>query len=139
MPVAVQAQEAPAKTQPAQAVAEKPVIPASAPATNPPAKTTTGTAAGPPSALTRAYADFVAGRFANAARLDVDAVNGASVRFQAYLLRSAARFALARSGEAQQLDGARSDARAARQLDANALPDERVFSPAFRAFFAAAH
>ncbi len=144
MPVAVQAQEAPAKTQPAQAVAEKPVMPASAPATNPPAsnppaKTTTGTAAGPPSALTRAYADFVAGRFANAARLDVDAVNGASVRFQAYLLRSAARFALARSGEAQQLDGARSDARAARQLDANALPDERVFSPAFRAFFAAAH
>ncbi|HMM56988.1 MAG TPA: hypothetical protein PKD77_05275 [Rudaea sp.] len=139
MPVAVQAQEAPAKTQPAQAVAEKPVMPASAPATNPPAKPTAVAVAGPPPALIRAYVDFSAGRFANAARLDVDAVNGANVRFQAYLLRSAARFALARSGEASQLEGARSDARAARHLDANALPDERVFSPAFRTFFAAAH
>ncbi|MCE7950374.1 MAG: hypothetical protein DYH18_04620 [Xanthomonadales bacterium PRO7] len=138
-PVAVQAQEAPTKTQSAQAVVATPATPESAPVSNPPPKPTAVAVAGPPPALIRAYVDFSAGRFANAARLDVDAVNGANVRFQAYLLRSAARFALARSGEASQLEGARSDARAARHLDANALPDERVFSPAFRAFFAAAH
>lgn len=136
-PVAAQAQEVPAKAQPAPPVAATPAAPA--PAASPSARPAPAAAAGPPPALIRAYADFTAGRFANAARLDVDAVNGANVRFQAYLLRSAARFALARSGEPSQLDGARSDAAAAHRLDANAPPDERVFSPAFRAFFAAAH
>lgn len=90
-----------------------------------------------PPALLRAFDDLMAGRYANAARLDVDAVNGANVRFQAYLLRSAARFYLSRSGDASQLTAARSDARAARQLE-KSEPDERVFSPAFRTFYASA-
>lgn len=136
---AKETQEPAAQPQATPPVAATPATAASAQISNPQSKPATVAVAGPPPVLLRAYSDFVAGRIASAARLDVDAVNGANVRFQAYLLRSAARFALARSGETSQLDGARSDARAARQLDANALPDERVFSPAFRAFFAAAH
>lgn len=93
--------------------------------------------AGPPALLVRAFDDFVAGRYAGAAKLDAAALTGAHARFQGYLLRSAARFALARAGDKGELDGARRDARAAQALDKSA-PDEHVFSPAFRAFYAAA-
>ena len=93
--------------------------------------------AGPPPALVRAFDDLMAGRYVTAAKFDADALTGAHARFQGYLLRSAARFALARSGDKNQLDAARRDARAARALDKSA-PDEHVFSPAFRAFYAAA-
>jgi hypothetical protein len=93
--------------------------------------------AGPPPALLRAYDDFVSGRYAGVAKLDADALAGTRARFQAYLLRCAARFALARSGDKGQLDAARRDAQAARALD-KSVPDEQVFSPAFRAFYAGA-
>jgi hypothetical protein len=87
--------------------------------------------------LLRAFDDLMAGRYVNVAKLDADALTGAHARFQGYLLRCAARFALARAGDKSQLDAARRDARAAQALDKSA-PDERVFSPAFRAFYAAA-
>jgi hypothetical protein len=114
------------------------VAPAPAPAPSaPPPKPTAVAASGPPPALLRAFDDLIAGRYASAAKLDVDALGGAHARFQAYLLRSAARFALARSGDKGQLDAARRDARAAQALD-KSVPDEQVFSPAFRAFYAQA-
>lgn len=91
-----------------------------------------------PAALLRAYADYVGGRYASAAKLDADAVSGDRARFQAYLLRSAARFALARLGDDKNLlDAARRDARAAQALERSA-PEPAVFSPSFRAFYAAA-
>lgn len=112
--------------------------PAPAPATSaPPPKPAAVAAAGPPPALLRAFDDFVSGRYANAAKIDADALSGTRARFQAFLLRSAARFALARSGDKGQLDAARRDAQAAQALD-KSVPDERVFSPAFRAFYAQA-
>jgi len=72
-------------------------------------------------------------------RIDPRAFSDTRARYQAYLLRSAARFSLARLGGGDSvLAGARSDARAANAID-GAAPDARVFSPSFRAFFAAAH
>jgi tetratricopeptide (TPR) repeat protein len=92
-----------------------------------------------PAALLRAYDDYVAARYAGVAKLDADALGGARARFQGYLLRSAARFALARLGDDKNLlEAARRDARAAQALD-KATPDAAVFSPSFRAFYAAAH
>lgn len=119
---------------------EKPPAAASVPAPAtpaPPPKPAAAAPAGPPPALLRAFDDFVAGRYANAAKIDADALSGTRARFQAFLLRSAARFALARSGEKGQLDAARRDAHAAQALD-KSVPDEQVFSPAFRAFYAGA-
>ena len=127
-PAAAAPQTTPLKAQP----------PAPTPATlPPPPKPGTVAQAGTPPALLRAFDDLIAGRYASAAKLDADSLSGAPARFQAYLLRSAARFALARSGDKSQFDAARHDARAAQALDKSA-PDERVFSPAFRAFYAAA-
>ena len=103
----------------------------------PPPKPGTAAAAGTPPALLRAFDDLMAGGYVNVAKLDADALTGTRARFQGYLLRCAARFALARAGDKSQLDAARRDARAAQALDKSA-PDERVFSPAFRAFYAAA-
>ena len=126
-PQSTQTAEAPAAA-PAAAAAPAPVVP--------PPKPMASAAAGPPSTLVRAFDDFVTGRYASVAKLDVDALNDAHARFQGYLLRSAASFALTRSGDKNQLEAARRDARAAQGLD-NSAPDERVFSPAFRAFYAA--
>ena len=120
--------------------AEKPPAATSTPAPARPApapKAATVAPAGTPPALLRAFDDLMAGRYASAAKLDADSLSGTRARFQAYLLRSAARFALARSGDKGQLDAARRDAHAAQVLDQSA-PDERVFSPAFRAFYAEA-
>jgi hypothetical protein len=119
---------------------EKPPAATSVPAPTAPASPPRPAAvapAGPPQSLVRAYDDLMAGRYASAAKLDADSLSGTRARFQAYLLRSAARFALARSGDKGQLDAARRDAHAAQALDKSAL-DERVFSPAFRAFYAEA-
>jgi hypothetical protein len=119
---------------------EKPPATPSVPAPTapaPPPRPAAASPAGPPPALLRAFDDFVSGRYASVAKLDADALAGTRARFQAYLLRSAARFALARSGDKGQLDAARRDAQAARALD-KSVPDEQVFSPAFRAFYAGA-
>ncbi len=144
-----------AQCKPAVAsVEEKSTTPQSTPAATPPAPTppvvhappapapakpalAASVPAAPPPALVRAFDDLMAGRYASLAKLDTDMLTGAHARFQGYLLRSAARFALARSGDKNQLDAARRDARAAQALDPSA-PDEHVFSPAFRAFYAAA-
>lgn len=133
-------------TQQSTQTADKPPGAASAPpatsasppaAPAPPPKPVAVAPAGTPPALLRAFDDFVAGRYANAAKIDADALSGTRARFQAFLLRSAARFALARSGDKGQLDAARRDALAAQALE-KSVPDEQVFSPAFRAFYAGA-
>lgn len=131
---AVQAQ--PATAQPAP---NSPSSTAPASATPAPKPVTSSANAGPPAALLRAYDDYVSGRYSSVVRLDIEAIQGDNAQFQSYLLRSAARFALSRLGsDKNQLDAARRDARAARALD-KSTPDERLFSPAFRAFYAASH
>ncbi|MGH8042287.1 MAG: hypothetical protein ACREPN_09620 [Rudaea sp.] len=120
------------------AVSPAPVAPSPAmPTVQTPAQPKPVAPSPPPASLVRAFDDFVAARYASAAKVDPGAVGGRA-RFQAYLLRSAARFALARiSGNANLIEGAREDARTARTLE-KSVPDERVFSPSFRAFYAAA-
>ncbi|HET8941564.1 MAG TPA: hypothetical protein VFN13_06230 [Rudaea sp.] len=90
----------------------------------------------PPPALIGAYDDYVAARYSKVTRIDPQSFADSRLRFQAYVLRAAARFALSRMGTGGMLNGARSDSREAQALSQSAL-DARVFSPAFRAFFAA--
>jgi hypothetical protein len=99
-------------------------------------KPTNATAhAAAPAPLSRAFEDFVAGRYSEAARVDPEFFNDARARFHAYLLRSAARYMLAQiGGDRNLLDEARGDARAAQALE-QAAPDAAVFSPKFRAFY----
>lgn len=91
-----------------------------------------------PATLIGAFNDYVAGQYTKASRIDPQSFTDQRAQFQALVLRAAARFALSRLGaRTSVLNGARSDARAAQALDQSTL-DARVFSPAFRAFYAGA-
>ncbi|TLY51647.1 MAG: hypothetical protein E6K53_06720 [Gammaproteobacteria bacterium] len=90
-----------------------------------------------PDALVSALQNYMAGRYAAAARIEPAAVPEARARFHAYLVRAASRFMLANTaGEVNLLDAARADVRAARALDARTQPDAATFPPRFRAFYA---
>ncbi len=70
------------------------------------------------------------------ARINPDAYADARARYHAYLVRSGARYTLAQlSGDQGLLESARADARAAKTLNAGAMPDAVVFSPRFRDFY----
>ncbi|MGH8123393.1 MAG: protein kinase domain-containing protein, partial [Rudaea sp.] len=91
----------------------------------------------PPAALVRARQDYLAGRYAAAARIDPAALADPSAKFHAYLIRSASRFMLASTGgDTSLIVAARADARAALALDANAPPDATTFPPRFLTFYA---
>ena len=121
------------KCKPVKAVAQ--TAPAT-PATNANANATKAPIA-PPPALISAFDDYVAARYSKVNRIDPQSFADNRLRFQAYVLRAAARFALSRMGSSSMVRAARSDARAAGALSQTAL-DPRVFSPAFRAFYAGA-
>jgi len=93
----------------------------------------------PPDALVQAFDQFLAGRYAEVARINPDAYADTRARFHAYLVRAAARYTQARliSDEAM-LAGAKADIAAARALDARTSPDATLFSPTFREFYAGA-
>jgi hypothetical protein len=94
--------------------------------------------AAPPASLVRTFDDYVAGRYSQAARIDPAVLTDPRARFHAYLLRSAARFALVRLGaDKVLLDDARHDASAAKALE-RTVPDAAVFSSSFRAFYGSA-
>ena len=97
----------------------------------------TPASAKPPDALARAQQDYLAGRYAAAARIDPAALSGTSAKVQAYLIRSASSFMLASTGgDTSLMVAARADARAALALDAHAAPDTATFPPRFLAFYA---
>ncbi len=90
----------------------------------------------PPQPLIQAFDDYLAGRYAEVARINPDAYADSRARFHAYLVRAAAKFTLAKAGgDEQLLAGARSDAKSAHVLDATTSPDATLFSPAFRTFY----
>jgi outer membrane biosynthesis protein TonB len=90
----------------------------------------------PPQPLMQAFDDYLAGRYAEVARIDPDAYADTHARFHAYLVRAAAKYTLSRlSADEQVLNGARADARAARKLDGGTAPDATLFSPGFRTFY----
>jgi len=94
----------------------------------------------PPAPLVQAFEDYLAGHYTEVLRIDPDTYADAHARFHAFLVRAAAKYTLSRLGDdAQMLDAARADARAAHAIDGRTLPDAEFFSPSFRAFYAEAH
>jgi hypothetical protein len=90
----------------------------------------------PPDALVQSLQNYIGGRYAAAARIDPGALTDSRAKFHAYLVRAAARFMLANTGvDANALDGARADVRAARALDPHAVPDVATFPPRFLTFY----
>ncbi len=90
----------------------------------------------PPAPLVQAFDDYLAGQYSDVARINPDAYADTHARYHAYLVRAASKFTLSKiSADDQLLNGARSDVRAARALEAGAAPDSALFSPAFRSFY----
>ena len=93
----------------------------------------------PPQRLVRAVDNYLAGRYVDATRIEPESFPAARTRFHAFLIRAAARFTLAQiNGDKMLLAAARADAHSAQVLDAKAAPDEALYSPKFRAFYAQA-
>jgi len=91
-----------------------------------------------PAPLLDAYRAWLAGRYADVARINPDTYADAKAKAQAYLVRAAARHLQAElDGDAQALEAARADVRAVRALDARLVPDSVLFSPRFRVFYGA--
>jgi len=89
--------------------------------------------------LLDAFRNYLAGRYAQAAMINVD-VFSERERPQALLVRAAARYLQGElAGDAAQLDAARADARALRALAPALKPDPVLFSPRFRSFVDGAH
>jgi hypothetical protein len=90
----------------------------------------------PPQPLVQAFDDYLAGHYADVARINPDAYADSHARFHAYLVRAASKFTLGKlSGDEQLLAGAKGDAKSARSLDSTTSPDATLFSPAFRNFY----
>lgn len=91
-----------------------------------------------PAPLLEAFRNYLAGRYAEAARIDPNAYSDAKAKSQAYLIRAAARQLQAEiDGSAAGLEAARADVRALRALNPTLLPDAALFSPRFRSFYSA--
>ena len=92
-----------------------------------------------PAALTRAVDAFLAGRFNEAATIDMSQfATDNRARFHALLLRSAAKHTMAQlQGDAggTLLAGAQADIRAAKALFPANQPDATLYSPRFRALY----
>jgi hypothetical protein len=146
------AENPPPKTAVVENTAPKPVVPPPKPP-EPPAKISTppvekppvekpvvAARNTPPEPLVQAFDNYLAGRYAEVARISPDAYADTHTRFHAYLVRAASKYTLARiADDAEMLKGARADAAAARALDARTVPDATLFSPGFRTFFQASH
>ena len=91
-----------------------------------------------PAPLLDAYRAWLTGRYADVARINPDSYTEPRAKAQALLVRAAARQVQAElDGNAELLDAARTSARAVRALDPKLTPDAAMFSPRFRAFYAA--
>lgn len=123
----------PARPEPAKPEPAKPIPAPPEPRPEPPkpAPPATARVSAP---LLDAFRNYLAGRYAQAAMINVDAFSERE-RPQALLVRTAARYLQAElSGDAAQLDAARADARALRSLAPTLKPDPVLFSPRFRSF-----
>lgn len=136
----------PPKTVSVENTAPKPVLPPPvkpvvAPIEKPPVEKPVVAARNtPPEPLLQAFDNYLAGRYAEVARINPDAYTDTRSRFHAYLVRAASRYTLSRiAADEEMLKNARADAAAAHALDANATPDATLFSPGFRTFFQTAH
>ena len=91
---------------------------------------------GPPEPLVQAFDNYLAGRYAEVARINPDSYSDSRARFHAYVVRAASKYTLSRiASDEALLRSAQADAAAARALDARTVPDATLFSPGFRSFF----
>ncbi|MEO8669939.1 MAG: hypothetical protein ABI411_01415 [Tahibacter sp.] len=91
-----------------------------------------------PAALLEAVKAWLAGRYADVVKINPEGFSDSRAKAQAFLIRAAARQLQSElDGNAGLLESARADVRAARVVDARLTPDQALFSPRFRAFFAA--
>ena len=89
----------------------------------------------PPQPLVQAFDEYLAGHYTEVARINPEAYADSKARYHAFLVRAASKFTLGKlDSDEQLLAAARSDAKAARALDAG-TPDASLFSPAFRTFY----
>jgi len=86
--------------------------------------------------LLDAYRNYLAGRYADVAKLNPDSFRDERERAQVLLVRAAAHFIQAElAPDTAQLEAARADVRAVHALDARLKPDISLFSPRFASFF----
>jgi hypothetical protein len=117
----VVAENKPPETQPPKPVPPKPVA---------------ETRSGPPEPLVQAFDSYLAGKYADVARINPESYADTRARFHAYLVRAASKYTLSRlSNDDTLLKSARADAAAAHTLDGRTVPDATLFSPGFRTFF----
>jgi hypothetical protein len=107
-------------------------------ATPPPPAKTTPTRGGAPAALRGALDAYLAGRYGDVLDLDPAALPDPRARGHGYLLRAAARHALAQLGDPRGNDQSAlsADVRAARREQPGISVDATLFSPRFRSRFA---
>jgi outer membrane biosynthesis protein TonB len=145
IPKATVAENPPPKTVVAENTPPKPVTPplkpTPPPVEKPPVEKPVVIARNtPPEPLVQAFDNYLAGRYADVARINPDSYADTRSRFHAYLVRAASKYTLSRiSADEEMLKAARADAAAARALDARTTPDATLFSPGFRTFFEASH
>jgi outer membrane biosynthesis protein TonB len=126
-----QIKQVPPPPKPVEAPPPKPV--AEKPAAEKPA---VAAKSGPPEPLVQAFDNYLKGSYAEVTRINADSYADTRARYQAYLVRSASKYTLAKiSADDAMLKGAGADALAAKALDARATPDATMFSPGFRAFY----
>ena len=98
--------------------------------------TTTASSTGASAALVAAVEHYLAGRYSALLQLDPVSFADGRSRAQAYLLRAAARHAVAAiDGGESPSDAIGRDIRAARAANASLQPDAVLFSPRFRALW----
>jgi hypothetical protein len=131
------AEPAPIAPPPVKAVVKNNPPPVIAPPKPPPEKAPPVVAKSEaPQPLVQAFDDYLAGHYADVARINPETYADAHARYHAFLVRAASKFTLAKlAADDAMLNGARADVRAAHALDGNAMPDATLFSPAFRAFY----
>lgn len=128
----------PVKPDPPRPEPPRPEPPKPEPAKPPPKPVETPLAQRVPAPLLEALRNYLAGRYAEAARIDPNAYSDAKAKSQAYLIRAAARQLQAEiDGSAAGLEAARADVRALRALNPSLVPDAALFSPRFRSFYSA--
>ena len=91
-----------------------------------------------PVALVNAVEALLAGKYTQAATIDMGQLTDPRARWHAFVIRAAAKYTLSQlQGDAggTQLASVQADIRAAKALDAAKQPDATVFSPRFRTLY----
>jgi hypothetical protein len=92
----------------------------------------------PPADLVTALDNYLNGKYAQAAQVNPGQLGDAKAKYQAFLVRAAARYTQSQvlADGAALLAQAEADVRAAKALSPAGNPDPSIFSPRFKAFYA---